>query len=367
MTADLTEFIVEVVRIPELTPHPNADTLDIAQINGYPVIVKRGNFKPGDLAVYVPIDSLVNTTYPEFSFLHKDGKERHRVRAARLRGIFSMGLLVPARAGMVEGDRVHEALDVQKYIPPSERNLESGSKAVVKSAKTNKANALMPIYGLAAYRRYGQYLEEGLEVWVSEKIHGCSARYCYHGGQLWVGSHRAFRGTTPNRLKVAWERIKAWWHTLLNQEHRMHLVRDAGDVWWEIAKQYDLANKLKAHPDMVLYGEIYGESVQDLTYDSPKGRKFVGFDVLDVKAGRFLDVEECQAFILSLGLPLVPTLYKGPWHPDLLKFVDGKTTLGGKHLREGVVVKAMRETFHPNIGRVSLKIVSEAYLLRKDG
>jgi hypothetical protein len=50
-----------VVRISSIIPHPNADRLDIATIEGmaYQVVTAKGNFKPGDLAFYFPIDSVI--------------------------------------------------------------------------------------------------------------------------------------------------------------------------------------------------------------------------------------------------------------------------------------------------------------------
>ena len=49
---------------------------------------------------------------------------------------------------------------------------------------------------------------------------------------------------------------------------------------------------------------------------------------------------------------------------DLVReLAAGKTTLAGKHIREGVVVKPEKERKDPRIGRVVLKYLSDAYLL----
>jgi hypothetical protein len=64
-------FKVEVVRINNVNPHPNADRLDIATFEGmaYQVITGKGNFKPGDLAFYFPIDSVIPDAFlDEFGF-----------------------------------------------------------------------------------------------------------------------------------------------------------------------------------------------------------------------------------------------------------------------------------------------------------
>src|SRR5260370_38515119 len=97
LPTEKSEFVVECVKLGPLVKHPNADTLSIVQVDGYPCIVKNDTFKEGDLAVYIPVDSLVPThreELPDFHFLAKPDRTHHRVRAIKLRGVFSMGLLI---------------------------------------------------------------------------------------------------------------------------------------------------------------------------------------------------------------------------------------------------------------------------------
>ena len=108
----MSDFNCEVVRVRDVAKHPEADTLMVATANGNPVIFRTGDYQEGDLAAYVPVDAIV----PEgerFAFL---GKHR-RIRAKRLRGIFSMGLLTPVEPGWEEGQPVAEALGITKYDP----------------------------------------------------------------------------------------------------------------------------------------------------------------------------------------------------------------------------------------------------------
>ena len=66
--------------------------------------------------------------------------------------------------------------------------------------------------------------------------------------------------------------------------------------------------------------------------------------------------------------PLVPVLYEGPFsEAALLEHTAGATVLGGKHVREGVVVRPAAERESPEFGRVFLKNVSGDYLTRKGG
>lgn len=376
-----TEFNVRVVRVEKVEKHPNADTLDIIDVEGYPVISKTGNFKAGDLAVYVPVDAIVPTSRPEFDFLKKEGKDTHRIKAVRLRGIFSMGLLVPipplyqgeTRSRSV-GDDVAELLGVTKFIPVSERNLEQRSSNAPQG-QPRKYPVKMPIYGLDPFRKYGNAIQDGEEVVVTEKLHGCNARYVVHKGRLWVGSHRAMRGCSRHRFMEFLEQLKLRVFDLFGRKHRASLLRDAGDVWWEIAEAYELKERLEQLPNMVLYGEIYGEHVQDLVYDSPRGRKFRAFDVYDLEEKRFLDAVEFEAFLVAIGLDdltdRVPVIYEGEWSQEvrnkLVSSANGaRSVLNGDHVMEGFVVKPVVERSDPRTGRVALKYVGEGYLLRDE-
>ena len=66
--------------------------------------------------------------------------------------------------------------------------------------------------------------------------------------------------------------------------------------------------------------------------------------------------------------PLVPVLYRGPFsEAALLEHTSGATVLGGKHLREGVVLRPAVERESAELGRVILKSVSGDYLTRRGG
>lgn len=366
MTTPKSEFVVEVVRVGEITKHPNADKLSLTTINGYPVIIQTGAFVTGDLAVYVPVDCLVPTKLPQFNFLWKPDREFHRVKAVRLRGIFSMGLLVPPPPGVTVGQDVAEILGVQRWIPPSERKLLTQSPRAAMTRSTSDGFRRMPTYGLDPMRKYGHVLQPGEQVVITEKIHGCNSRYIYHGGRLHVGSHHSYRGSTTGLLGRACEWLATGVRNLLGLPHAGRPIREFDDVWWEIARRYDLEKLLSQFPGMVVYGEIYGQGVQDLTYDAPQTRKLAVFDVYDSNHDRWLEYDEAVALTMELGLPMVPLLYRGPWDEACKVHAVGPTVLGGRHIREGIVVKPVPERTHPHCGRVAQKYVSEDYLLRKD-
>lgn len=135
------------------------------------------------------------------------------------------------------------------------------------------------------------------------------------------------------------------------------------NVYYKIVRKYKLKEKLEK--DTIIYGEIYGEGIQDLTY----GLKDIDFKVFDVKRdGKYLDYSDLLAYCSFFELPVVPQLYKGKFNEELLKqHTEGNSTICPFQIREGCVVKPLKEINHRTIGRKILKSINPEYLLREKG
>jgi hypothetical protein len=106
------------------TKNPNSDTLMMTEVLGHPVQFKEGAFQEGSLAAYIPVESMVPLAHPEFEFLKSPNhpeRTHERIKAKRLRGVFSMGFLMPAPAGAAEGQDIAKDLGVYKYEEPEEK------------------------------------------------------------------------------------------------------------------------------------------------------------------------------------------------------------------------------------------------------
>jgi hypothetical protein len=88
------------------------------------------------------------------------------------------------------------------------------------------------------------------------------------------------------------------------------------------------------------------------------------FDAMDLSTLRYLDVDDFLALAKKLELPTVPLLYRGPWRQELRSLAEGKTMLGADHVREGFVVRPVKERFDERVQRVVLKYHGEGYLLK---
>jgi len=325
----MSEFHVTVVELGKIGKHPNGDNLEITTVlGGYPVIMRKGDFQTGDKAIYIPVDAMVPAKDPRFSFLTDDElKLWVRVKAKKLRGIFSMGLLIKAEPGMEVGQNVQELLGIKKYEPPEEGAHTGG--------ENEKDPGFLPSYtDIEGLRKYKNLLTVGEEVVLTEKIHGANARFVFRDGRLWCGSHHQIK------------------------------KEDQANLWWRAAKQYQLDTKLQACEETVLYGEVYGQVQKGFGYDISPG--LIGlriFDAYDPTQGKYLDWSDLEKLCTTLALPMVPMLYKGPWNLELIALAEGKTTLAS-HVREGFVVKPTKERWDQHIGRVIFKMIGEGYMLK---
>lgn len=115
-----------------------------------------------------------------------------------------------------------------------------------------------------------------------------------------------------------------------------------------------------------ILGEVFGQGVQDLHYGatSPQFRVFDVY-VGQPGQGRYLNYEELVRFCRETNVEMVPFVAMGGFCKEFIEqHTDGETTLDGGHIREGVVIKPIKEREHDELGRVILKSVSEKYLLR---
>lgn len=101
-----TRALVRVVKVDEIVPIKKADFVELAKVGGWQLVVKKGEFKAGELALYAEIDSLLPVAHPAWSFLAERSEGQRtfndvvysRIRTIKLRGEVSQGLLVPVPA-----------------------------------------------------------------------------------------------------------------------------------------------------------------------------------------------------------------------------------------------------------------------------
>lgn len=327
----MSEHRVSIIEIGEVRPHGNAERLEIVPVNGWQAVVRKGEFKPGDRAIYIEPDYTVPTALPEFSFLAKDGKERHRLKAVRLRGTLSYGLLIPVPErlrGKAVGSDVMADLGIERYVPEI-TNVGANELPQDQWPKTHA-----PKFDLENYERFPAMFMTGEPVVVTEKVHGANARYTFVDGTLYIGSRQR-------------------WH--VPGEH----------VWDRAARTTPgIMSWCEEHPGAVLYGEVYGK-VQSLTYGyTTKGDvRFIAFAA--TQGGSWWNQADLFADLKRHDVPAVPVLYEGPFDIEALRAIaekDSVVAIVPGQIMEGVVIVPAAERFDANAGgRAALKLISARY------
>lgn len=170
---------VKVIEIgdEDVRSHPNADRLDLVMVGGWQCVAQAAAFGPGDKAVYIPIDSILPHEIESMIFgpESKVKLSKSRVKTIKLRGAISQGLLVkPTQVGLPSGikigSNVMSDLGITKWEPPAKGQASlAGGGGHKRIAHPNFAKYTK----LENIKNYMKLFEDGEEVIVTEKIHGC--------------------------------------------------------------------------------------------------------------------------------------------------------------------------------------------------
>lgn len=110
--------LASIQKITALEPISGADSIEKAVILGWSLVVKRNEFRVGELCVYCEIDSIMPEK-PEFEFLRE---RKFRIKTIKLRGCISQGIafplsILPPKTKIEEGLDVTEILEITKFEP----------------------------------------------------------------------------------------------------------------------------------------------------------------------------------------------------------------------------------------------------------
>jgi hypothetical protein len=376
---------VNIVRLGEPRIHTNADTLELFDIGGYQVVTKKGEFKAGDLAVYIQPDSVVpqnetfrfiweqyataaNTVVPE---------RRRRITCRRLRKEYSEGMImklsdfpelpltVAAPLGQpsifdggqdvsdllgithYEGDQDVESTESDNGGQPKYRRPRTLKgwffwalyKLGLKGARQNMNIAMtfhVPSFDVENIKNFKNELQSGEPVIVTEKIHGSQARYVYKDGVMYAGSRNCWKSANSPCV----------WRKALEQNPWI-------EEWCRLVE------------GGILYGEVVPTQKGYFYGCKPGEVRFFLFDVRDV-TGEYL---EKKRMLLDFKPSSVPILYEGVYDAEkIATLVDGMSAVeDGITPREGIVITATTPgRWARGIGRIQLKWKSNAFL-EKEG
>lgn len=359
----MSTFEVKVYKL-EILPHSNADNIELVKVGDYVSIVKKGDFKTGDLGVYIPEQALVpESILEEMGLLGRlSGSGKNRVKAVKLRGVLSQGLIYPPMKSWKEGQEVSDILGIKKWEPTIPQHMKGRAIGVGFDITVN--------YDIENIKKYNGAIKEGEFVAITEKIHGTNVQFGY----------------IPQRLQRSQLHLGCFTVTSKGLGAKGILLDfdDKSNVYTRTVEdpRYGLGYKLPCikgeYKDIIgdnpiyVVGEIFGPGIQK-GFSYGVGGSDTGFKIFDIAYGersqiRYLDYHLLTRICKDYDLPMVPVLYVGPFTKKILETcTKGKERVSGKqmHMREGCVVRPLIERHDERAGRVVLKSVSEEYLLRK--
>jgi len=391
--------LATITKILDIQPIPDADNIEKIFVRGWQCIARKGEYKVGDLCIYIEIDSILPdglsiekqeewralnkqmskaeseeqrdllraqmaeisklNIRPEFEFLRA---VKFHVKTRKILGEISQGICFPLSIFnnteiWAEDDNVTDILGVTQYIAPD--------------PATMGGNAAGMLTGV------------GLLITDEERIENLSSKYEALKQFTYYKTEKLDGTSCTVYLKAG--RFGVCGRTIDFQVPDENDAWDAMNVYWKVAKKFKLETKMRKMAieydinDFALQGEIVGEGVQGNIYKL-KGQQVCFYNAFDIGLQEYWNFE---AFINLLkdtesGLHTVPILEDNYTLPEtakeLLEEADKTTTVFGNNpnqLIEGFVYVA-RETIPATVritrssfGRLSFKAKSRTFDMLK--
>jgi hypothetical protein len=424
MTEKKANHQANIVRIKEIYPHTNADTLEIIPIGEYQVVSKKGQFKVGDLGVYIQPDSVVPQTEP-FRFIwepyvddynndpsrckhkdtgptrelpgeyltecvdchaiiHEDPKDmeptvpekKRRITVRKFRGEWSEGLLLPVSDfGIVDKGAYCDYLETYSWMEGSDISDFLGITHY--DPDTGKEDGADEFAPKAKKTRYPKTLKGWLRFLLSKIRFFRKAQFLEETDSLGIPVYDVDALKNYPNTFVAGEQVSVT--EKIHGSNARYLFLDgvmyigSRNKWTAPGSSNPFRNALKknswieewcrAHEGYVLWGEVT-PTQGNFDYGSKEPQFFV-FDIR-TPDGKWLDKthENFNELVVPLIGHSVPVLYQGAYDIEKIRpLVDGDSKVpGAKHIREGVVIKTLVERHVHRLGRAQLKMVSNRFL-----
>ena len=373
--------LASIRKVLEIKPIEGADAIELAVVDGWQTVIKKGEFQVGDLCVYFEIDSFLPIR-EEFEFLRSSSfkkmgnQEGFRLKTIRLRGELSQGLIVPMKSlekfmthdkwvelygdeeleyvvpyedwlELKEGDDVTAILGVQKYEAPIPTELRGKVRGNFPSylKKTDEER----IQNL--FNKVKDVMEDE-EFEVSLKLDGTSC---------------TFYVVDPLRFNTKLEEPASVYfgHCSRNLD-----TRETQNTPWTLAYESGIRAKMleffeRTGRCIAIQGELMGPSIQGNREKLAKPEFFL-FNIWDIDQQRYLTPIERAEIVAELQVKTVPIVHTNfkvfkefTDIKSLLLFAEGPSIHNA--IREGLVFKSNAlykgELF-------SFKAISNKFLLK---
>lgn len=345
--------LATIRKIAEIKPHMNADALELAIVDGWKVVVKKGEFKEGDMAVYFEIDSWVPDEIAPFLSKGKvpreyEGVKGERLKTIKLRGELSQGLLLPTTVlglgtllkikienGTIEGADVTDVLNIKKWEKPLNAALQGLARGNFPSfiRKTDQERIQNIFNKLTQEQREDLYE-------VTLKIDGSSTTYYVKEDEGVVRT-----GVCSRNLELKTDES------------------NAGNSFVAMFNKLEMQEKLERVAsggfNLAFQGELWGSGING-NWEGIADHRFNVFDIYSIDIQDYCPADIRRQIVAELGLENVPlieytTLERFKTVDDFLEYAD-RASIHNK-VAEGVVFKSVT---NPSF---SFKVINNKYLL----
>ena len=352
--------LASIRKVREIKQIEGADAIELAIVDGWQCVAKKGEFKVNDLCVYFEIDSFLPIK-DEFEFLRKSSykkmgeAEGFRLKTIKLRGELSQGLIIPISnfnediQKMEEGTDLTDTLEVQKYEPPIPAQLAGQVKGSFPSyiRKTDQERIQNLFYKINE-----KYKDVDFEVTL--KLDGTSCTYYVVNPLI-------------HNTKLEEPADFYFGHCSRNLD-----TKEGDSTPWIIARDNKIRDNMieffkNTGRSIAIQGELMGPSIQG-NREKLTAPKFFLYDIWDIDNQRYLTKDERKEIVEFIGVDMVPVintnlkvLNEFKDINDVLKFAEVPSI--NHPIGEGLVFKSNTLV---NGDTLSFKAISNKFLLKSE-
>jgi len=343
----------------ELFTHPNADSLMVGKVGSYQVVVQKGLYNDGDEVVFAPEKSVLTGEIKTQFEKYLSGPDKDRVKAVRLRGEVSSGIIIPKFLvndfdSLELGVDISECLGIIKYEPP---------------IPTHLAGKVSPFdmqhigsHDCEQFAVYTKDLINGERVVISEKLHGSQ----------FILAHEI---ETEKTIVSSKGMLKSG----------LSLQEEGTNTYWIAAKNCDVISRIRQSFDSGVV-QVFGEVIpvqKGFSY----GQSKPVVKLFDVRVnGVSIPYDMVPENLLELWVPVVfdgslnlieseVVIYTDPERgihktkvnkslpQDVIDMCKGLELVSGQglHIREGVVLRPYLDRDSTDGTKLRLKIINPSY------
>lgn len=370
-----------------IDPIKDADKIEQVWIDGWSLVSKKGEFKVGDLGLYMEVDTVLPLSNPLFEFLKERGTRTinnqlcHRLKSIKLRGTLSQGLLLPLshfpdidfevddkfekdfgeELGLFRYDpEIHgpgvRVLPAQaagsfpNFCPKTDQERLQNFMSVLGSDETFEVTIKLEGSSLTVYRNIND-----------EKFPtGICSRNLKLKYPEWEENNALFLEQNPD-INVAGIALQQGLHMFLMLKEgklQSHFLQVGAKYLSTIVAYCDKYNR-----NLAFQFECMGPNIQGNIEGFVDYQGFL-FDIYDIDNQVYLLPEERRRIAKELNIQHAPVLetemvINGKKLVEMLSLADGPSI--NAKLREGLVFKA--NSYYRGHSVTSFKVISNKFLL----